>query len=338
MNVRRIRVDDAERFRELRLRALERDPDAFASSYEREVDRPIEAWETWVGLSSSGPDQTMYLAEVGGELVGLAGAFRLEDNPRRMHLISMWVDPVHRRSGIGRALTDAVVAWAQRSDADEVMLWVVGENDGARRLYEDAGFVATGRSMALPSNPDLIEYELVRSLDRRLRMPDGYVDLEPLDVGGRRAFIEWTMADRTARAMEAEGLPFADASQRVRSRISEMIDAPPGTSHHFFALTAGMDRDTRGWLWMIERRRDGRRVMVIEELVIFEDFRGLGLAAAAVDGAILQTESMGIPTIEAAIPVDNAVALRIAEACGFTETHRTEEEVSMRLDVTPEPR
>lgn len=333
MNVRRIRIEDAEAFREIRLRALATDPDAFASSYENEVDRPIETWETWSGLSAAGPDQVMYLADVDGDLVGLAGAFRLEDNPRRMHLISMWVDPAHRRAGIGRALTDAIVAWARRSDADDVMLWVVGTNEGAHRLYEGAGFEPSGNSMPLPSNPDLIEHELVRPLGQRLRMPDGYVDLEPLDVPGRRAFIEWVMADRTARAMDATGATFAEASQRVRSRIGEMIDAPPGTSHLFFALTAGMDRDTRGWLWMIERRPGGERVMVIEELVVFEDFRGFGLAAAAIDGAILQTEIMGIPTIEAVVPIDNVAALRVAEACGFTEIGRTESEISMRLDV-----
>lgn len=333
MNIRRIRVEDSKEFRELRLRALAADPDAFASSYESEASHPMDTWETWAALSSDGPDQTMYLAEVDGELVALAGAFRLEDNPRRMHLISMWVDPAHRRSGIGRALTNTVVAWARQSDADDVMLWVVDDNDGARRLYEDAGFVATGNSMPLPSNPGLIEHELVQSLNQHLRMPDGYVDLEPLKAGERRAFIEWIVADRTARAMDAEGRSLVDASQRVRSRVSELIDAPPGTSHHFFALTAGMDRETRGWMWMIDRRRDGARIMRIEEIVVFEDFRGVGLAAAAVDAAILHTESVGITTIEASVPIANSTARRIAESCGFVEIERSESEVSVQLDV-----
>jgi GNAT superfamily N-acetyltransferase len=333
VNVRRIRVEDTDAFREVRLRALVADPDAFASSYEDEVNRPTETWETWAALSSTGPDQVMYLVDVDGDPVGLAGAFRLEDNPRRMHLISMWVDPAHRRGGIGRALTDAIVAWARRSDADDVVLWVVGTNEGARRLYEEAGFAATGKSMPLPSNPELIEHEFVRPLGQRLRMPDGYAELEPLDIGGRRAFVEWVMADRTARTMERTGVAFAEASQRVRARIGEMIDAPPGTSHHFYALTAGTDREARGWLWMIERRRDGTRVMAIEELVVFEEFRGYGLAAAAVDDAILQTEMMGIPTIEASIPIDHPLARRIAEACGFTEIDRTASEISMRFDV-----
>jgi GNAT superfamily N-acetyltransferase len=339
MNVRRIRADDTIPFRELRLRALRSDPDAFASSYEREVDRPIETWETWAALSSEGPDQVMFLAESDDELVGLAGAFREQNNnPRAMHLIAMWVDPEHRRTGVGKALTREIVLWARRSDADEVFLWVVGDNDGARLLYEEAGFEATGESMPLPSNPDLTEYRMVRLLETRFRMPDGYTDLEAMDAADRRAFIEWVIADRTARLMEEEELPLAEASQRVRARIGLTIDAPPGTSHHFARITMGVRSDTVGWMWMIERRRDGYRYMVIEEVVIFDEFRGRGLAPSAVDSAILETEFKGIKVVEASIPLDHLVALRIAEGCGFVEVGRTDSEILMRLDIVPGPR
>jgi GNAT superfamily N-acetyltransferase len=337
VNVRRIVVDDAGRFRDLRLRALGNDPNAFASSYEREVDRPMDAWETWAALSSEGPDQAMFLAEIDGELVGLAGAFREQEHPRTMHLIAMWVDPAYRRRGVARALTGEIVRWARRSDTDEVVLWVVGDDNGARRLYEDAGFEATGESMPLPSNPELTEYEMVRSLGTRLRMPDGYVDLIPMDPAERRAFVEWVVADRTARLMDTAGLPIGEAAQMVRARISEMIDTP-GTFHHFSNIAAGMSRDTHGWLWMIERRRDGSRFVVIEEVVIFDDFRGRGLAASAVDSAILETEIKGIRVVEASIPADHEIALRIAGTCGFVETGRTESEVTVRLDIVPGPR
>ncbi len=338
MNVRRIRPEDAKDFRELRLRALQTDPDAFESSYDREVDRPMQAWETWAALSSEGPDQAMFVAEVDDELVGLAGAFRTEDRPREMHLIAMWVDPAQRRRGIARELTRVILVWARRSDADEVVLWVVDGNEGARRLYEDAGFTPTGRSMPLTSNPDLIEHELVRSVGHGLRMPDGYADLEPMDVAERRSFVEWVMADRTTRLMDREDLPHAEATARVRARISEMLNAPAGTSHHFFTITAGMRREPHGWLWMIERRRDGSRIMTLEEVVVFEDFRGAGLAASAVESALVHTEFLGITTVETRIPIDHAAALRIAEGSGFVETSRTDVEVLLRCDIIPGPR
>ena len=77
--------------------------------------------------------------------------------------------------------------------------------------------------------------------------------------------------------------------------------------------------------------------MAIEEVVVFEEFRDVGLAAAAVDAAILQTESIGITTIEASIPIGNSAARRIAESCGFVETGRSDSEVSVRLSVAPGP-
>jgi ribosomal protein S18 acetylase RimI-like enzyme len=54
------------------------------------------------------------------------------------------VDPGHRRAGVGRALIDAAAAEARARGARRLTLRVLGPNDGARRLYESAGFVVEG--------------------------------------------------------------------------------------------------------------------------------------------------------------------------------------------------
>jgi ribosomal protein S18 acetylase RimI-like enzyme len=100
-----------------------------------------------------------------GADVGLAGVFAEPDPPGRMHLISMWVDPRHRRQGVARALVDLVIGWAAERQASEVVLWVADHNDAARRLYERLGFRPTGESQPLPSNP-------ARS-ESRMRLPLG---------------------------------------------------------------------------------------------------------------------------------------------------------------------
>lgn len=328
--VRRIEPADVDIFRELRLRALRSDPDAFASTYEHEASRPLDTWQTWVALSAQGPDQSMFLAEVDGVPAGLAGAFRDEHAPRTMHLIAMWVDPAHRGKGIGRDLTDAVLTWARGADADDVTLWVVDGNAGARSLYEQAGFVATGESQPLPSNPSLVEHRMVFDLETALRMPDGYVDLMPMSGAELRAFIEWVIADRTARLIEREGLPHTEAADSVRARIIEILDGAPGTSQSFFTLRAGTDPDPRGWLWMSERRQDGSRFAVIEDLVVFEAFRGRGLAPSAVDAAVEAADLLDIPTVEARIPVEHTVARRLAASCGFVEVMTSSTEVVVR--------
>ena len=50
----------------------------------------------------------------------------------------------HRRHGVGRRLLDAAVEEARARGARRLTLRVLGPNDAARRLYEDAGFVVEG--------------------------------------------------------------------------------------------------------------------------------------------------------------------------------------------------
>lgn len=64
----------------------------------------------------------------------------------------MWVAPSHRRKGIGRALLDAVIAWAKEQGAQRLELGVSEGNTPAIHLYEQLGFVETSRPT--PSAPN----------------------------------------------------------------------------------------------------------------------------------------------------------------------------------------
>lgn len=79
--VRRIRPTDGAQLREVRLRALRSDPDAFGSSYLREVGRPSEAWETRAQESSVGRHQCVFVAETQSGFVGMAGAYTRDEEP-----------------------------------------------------------------------------------------------------------------------------------------------------------------------------------------------------------------------------------------------------------------
>jgi len=65
----------------------------------------------------------------------------------------MWVAPEARRSGVGAALTKAVMDWAAARGAQRVLLGVAENNEAAQRLYERLGFKLTGRSEPLHSDP-----------------------------------------------------------------------------------------------------------------------------------------------------------------------------------------
>jgi len=74
----------------------------------------------------------------------------------------MWVDPGFRRQGVGDALVQRVIEWAQMTGYDRLFLWVVDGNGNAERLYERNGFLRTGAAQEV--RPGELEYEMSRSL------------------------------------------------------------------------------------------------------------------------------------------------------------------------------
>jgi RimJ/RimL family protein N-acetyltransferase len=139
IDIRRMRPDEAVLFREIRLEALERHPEAFGASFEIEGARPLD----WFADRLSRFD--VFGAFRGSELVGIAG-FAVHDGPKYAHkgfLWTMFVRPHARSDGIGRRLVEAVIARA-REMVEILELTVVSDNAPARRLYSGLGFVEYG--------------------------------------------------------------------------------------------------------------------------------------------------------------------------------------------------
>lgn len=68
----------------------------------------------------------------------------------------MWVAPGYRGRGVGHALVAAVAAWARSAGHRRLRLEVADHNAQAVRLYERAGFIATGAHGRLPPPRDHI--------------------------------------------------------------------------------------------------------------------------------------------------------------------------------------
>ena len=156
---------DASTLRDLRLAALSDRPDAFGSTYDREVAFAEGVWRQRAAESSSGDGAATFIAWSGDTPIGLVGGFRADDGASQVvELVSMWTGPAARRSGVGRHLVEAVLAWARSTTADRVELWVTRGNDAAQRLYESIGFVVTGDHQPLPSDPCRDEVRMAMAL------------------------------------------------------------------------------------------------------------------------------------------------------------------------------
>jgi ribosomal protein S18 acetylase RimI-like enzyme len=159
VEIREIGVDDWQAMRDIRLASLKDAPGAFASTYEREVTF-TEA--EWLSRISRGDNFLAYAPALGAAPVGIVGGYEIEAGTTE--LISMWVSPPARGHGIGRALVEAVVGRARAKGMSRVHLWVAEGNGNARLLYERCGFQPTGERQPLPSNVQVTELAMARSL------------------------------------------------------------------------------------------------------------------------------------------------------------------------------
>jgi ribosomal protein S18 acetylase RimI-like enzyme len=149
-------------YKEIRLRALLDSPIAFGSTYTSASQLSDADWlKRATDLSS---DRSVgYLAMERGIACGVAAAFLDECDPLKAHLISMWVAPSYRRSGIGRLLIDAIDTWVRAQGAHTLLLAVTSSNNSAIEFYKRNGFSMTGNTEPYPNDPTLIEFQMSRS-------------------------------------------------------------------------------------------------------------------------------------------------------------------------------
>jgi ribosomal-protein-alanine N-acetyltransferase len=84
------------------------------------------------------PTSRAIVVDRGGRLAGFAIGYR--PRPRRGAILTLDVDPVHRRLGLGRELLTALVALLVDDGARDLTLEVDVGNVGAIRFYERFGF------------------------------------------------------------------------------------------------------------------------------------------------------------------------------------------------------
>jgi ribosomal protein S18 acetylase RimI-like enzyme len=153
----------------VRLAALADAPDAFASTLS------VSAAPSPSGAPGSGLALVPGLARQDARLLVAAvlrsarqrlppAADPPARDPRGWHLVSMWVSPQVRGTGVAELLIGAVVDHAWAVGAPRITLWVALGNARARAFYLRMGFTPTGRRQAYPRDgaDALDEEELAR--------------------------------------------------------------------------------------------------------------------------------------------------------------------------------
>lgn len=145
--VRVLGPDDAPPYQALRLRGLREHPEAFTSSAEHDADQPLAWAQRRLADDATRPDDFFLGAFDGCALVGIVG---LEGHyrPKARHnatLVGMYVPRERAGSGVGRGLTQTLVARARAIPAlTQIDLTVTAGNRHAQALYAHCGFTVVG--------------------------------------------------------------------------------------------------------------------------------------------------------------------------------------------------
>jgi GNAT superfamily N-acetyltransferase len=159
VTIQRLQPDEIERLRRIRLAALKDAPDAFGSTYQEAIAWPNDRWQQQLRQLPT------FLAVVDGVDCGVVRSCPHPQQAHVAYLISMWVVPHVRRTGVGVVLIDAVIDWAKAEGCHQLLLDVCHHNPAAMTLYERQGFKPTGNTGHLPPPREHIqEFEMVLNL------------------------------------------------------------------------------------------------------------------------------------------------------------------------------
>ncbi len=145
MDIRLLDASDAKKYWDLRLEALEQNPEAFATSYEEAISRenPVEGVEN--NLSKEG--SFTFGAFHHNELIGVVTL--LQEAPLKLkhkaNILAMYVDPKMRGLGVGNELLlEAINHAKSMKTIENLNLSVVTTNESAKKLYSKLGFKVFG--------------------------------------------------------------------------------------------------------------------------------------------------------------------------------------------------
>ena len=114
--------------------------------YRRHYGQPVVAGQTlaWLTQYTCSGMLTIFTAHIGPELVGIATTVVVPASLRlacSWQLRDLYVVPVARRGGAGRALVRAVVTAASQAGAIHLSVQTEPANTAALQLYRTSGFV-----------------------------------------------------------------------------------------------------------------------------------------------------------------------------------------------------
>ncbi|WP_219375859.1 GNAT family N-acetyltransferase [Bacillus mycoides] len=143
--IRLLTKEDAEKYWDLRLQALQVNPEAFVTTYEEAIRQgnPIKRVESNLTATTS---CTFGAFNEENHLVGVVTLLTEEREAykHKGHIVAMYVDAQNRRNGLARELITNAIQRAREIELEQLNLGVVSTNEPAKKLYRSMGFKTYG--------------------------------------------------------------------------------------------------------------------------------------------------------------------------------------------------
>jgi ribosomal-protein-alanine N-acetyltransferase len=148
--------------------ATAEDADALAKAHARSFTPPWSAEDIAALLAA--PGGYAMLVKDAGDAAPVLGFLLARAIAGEAEILTLAVDPSHRRQGLARALLEASVAAAVSAGAEAMFLEVAADNAAAVGLYQSAGFERVGSRRGYYARPGAAAVDalvLRRALNRR---------------------------------------------------------------------------------------------------------------------------------------------------------------------------
>ncbi|MDC2864239.1 MULTISPECIES: GNAT family N-acetyltransferase [unclassified Bacillus (in: firmicutes)] len=136
---------DAEEYWDLRLEALQKNPEAYVTTYEEAIKKEEPIQEVIRNLQGE-HSSTFGAFDENNKLIGVVTLLTESRAALRHkgHIVGMYVSAQSRGRGYARNLIDEVVKKAKGLTIEQISLSVVSDNIAAKKLYQSIGFESYG--------------------------------------------------------------------------------------------------------------------------------------------------------------------------------------------------
>jgi len=140
-------AQDGSLYRDLRLRALQTDPQVFLATFEEESQKPLLAFQHDLEFAISSPIWGYYGIFHQQQLVGFCQISHtaFSKHAHLAHLYNLYIAPEFRRQGYGHHLITYVIEKLISHQVELLVITHLGNNTRAHQFYESLGFQDCGR-------------------------------------------------------------------------------------------------------------------------------------------------------------------------------------------------